>query len=193
MPTFADSTTQFLDDLDVIIARDGFAVVPVGYGGCSVPGCCAPSARLPWTYTIGLWQAGLPELVLMGLEAVSAQFALNHVGYAAIAGQTIIDERPFELEGVGVKVVDVPDEWLLTDPDRMGLWFGVRSRRDGPIRLPALRQVMWADAQGRFPDDPSGRSSNAHHQPVLRDDPFSQPHVVSRSSRRPGRHHRQAA
>jgi Domain of unknown function (DUF4262) len=187
------SQITFFEQLDASIERDGMAVVPVGYGRCSDRRCCGPATNQPWTYTVGLSLLGLPELVLMGLDPVAAHFALTWVASEARAGRPIPDDHPFELKGVGVKVVDVPDEWLLTDPDRMAVWFGHQALRSHSIGLPLLRQVVWADAEGRFPDDPTCRPATAERQPILRDDPFSLPHRSRLSSKRPNHGHRRVA
>jgi Domain of unknown function (DUF4262) len=193
MPTSTHSTDPFLNQLDETILMHGMAVIPVGYGGCSDKRCCGPAARQPWTYTVGLSLFGLPELVLMGLDPVAAHFALSWVADEARAGRPIAVDRPFVLRDVGVKLVEVPDEWLLTDPDRMAVWFGHQALRARSIGLPRVHQVVWADADGRFPDDASCRPATSAHQPILRDDPFSLPHRSRLISKRPQHGHRKVA
>lgn len=184
MPHLALSDSSHAALLDAAVDRHGFAVVPVGYGGCTVPGCCGPAASHPWTYTVGLARRGLPELVLLGLDPLAAHFALGWVATEALAGRPVAPDRAVELRGTAIKVVAVPDEWVLTDPERMAAWFAARTRHGGPSGLPAVHQVVWADREGRFPDDPSCRPAVSEEQPVLRDDPFSLPHRAPRAVRR---------
>ena len=178
--------------MDAAIETYGFYVISVGYGGCSVPGCCGPVDRHPWSYTIGLSQRGLPELVLMGLSPVSAHFALSYVANEALAGRPVPLGDRIELAGAAIKVVEVPEEWVLTDPDRIGQWFEERFRHERTTRLPELRQVLWADAEGAFPDECGCDPSVREQQPVLFEDPFSVPHQYQRDGRR-GRHQKRKA
>ena len=171
------------ETIDRAILRHGFAVVAVGYGDCGVPGCCSPPEAIPWSYTVGLSQVGEPELVLLGLDPISAHLAISWVATQALAGRPVPLDQPFDLRHVATKVVDVPDEWLLTDPERMAVWFADREHHERPSGLPRVRQVVWADDQGRFPDDASYRPPVALVQPMLRDDPFSIPHRAARAGR----------
>jgi hypothetical protein len=45
---------------------------------------------------------------------------------------------------------------------------------------PAVRQLVWADADGRFPDDPSCNPKIAAMQPVLKVDPHRYPKIEPR-------------
>ena len=141
-----------------LIDRFGFAMVAVGYGGCLEPGCCGPQSLVPWTYSIGLWRSLGHELVVTGLDPDRAFHAIH---------QTVdgLDR------GVVARTVDVPDGWAACDPGRVGLWFGVTGRR----RPPRFRQVLVADAAGRFPGDPDVNWWHALGQPVLADDPYGMP------------------
>jgi hypothetical protein len=86
-------------------------------------------------------------------------------------------------DGVGVKVLTVPDEWVLADHARMAAWFELY----GGARLPEIHQVVWADAAGSFPDDPGCASWVVREQPILRDAPL---HYPLRSLGRRPRHRR---
>lgn len=185
-------TEPYLKQLDTIIGACGFAVIPVGYGGCSVPECCGPVAEQPWMYTVGLSQWGLSEFVLMGLNPGDAQRTLHHLAGAELTGRPQPLDRTLAVEGTLARLLDVPDEWLLTDPSRMAAWFGYQSRERLTLGLPRVRQVVWADAQGRFPDDVGVRPQASLRQPILRDDPVSQPHRSSRELKRASRHRRAA-
>lgn len=138
-----------------LIRRFGFAMVAVGYGGCSHPGCCGPESLVPWTYTIGLWRTRGHELVVTGLDTERAFHAIH---------QTVdgIDR------GLVVRSVDVPHGWAACDPGRVGTWFAVTGRR----RPPQFRQVLVADAAGRFPGEPGVNTWHELSQPVLANDPY---------------------
>jgi hypothetical protein len=193
MGTIDDFSAQYLRHLAGVIATHGFAVVPVGYGGCSDPACCGPRSRHPWTYSVGLAEVGQPELVLMGLSPSSAHFAISRIAEAGRAGRPAPVGEPFTLERVGVKVIEVPAEWLLTDPSRMAMWFAHYDPSSRSARLPAVCQVVWAGANGRFPDDPGCDELIARQQPLLDSPPFRYPEPPPRHQRRAARHRRRAA
>jgi Domain of unknown function (DUF4262) len=184
----------FLQQIEAIIAAHRFAVVPVGYGGsCSQPGCCGPAAEQPWTYTVGLSRVGLPELVLMGLNPGDAHFGLDWFAKASLAGKSFALDQVIDVQGQSVKLLAIPNEWLLTDPTRMSVWFGQQAHHRLAIGLPRVVQVVWADPEGRFPDDVGYRPEHALRQPILRDDPVTHPHRSSRDLRRAAHRHRRSA
>jgi len=159
-----------------LIASHGFAVSSIGYGACDVPGCrCGVRIRNPWTYTVGLAHVGQPELVLMGLEPEPAHFAISWVANEGRAGRPIPLDQPTLLDGVAVKVLDVPDEWVLSDRSRMAAWFAHFGASESSGALPEIRQVVWPDAAGRFPDDPLCAEWVVREQPLLRDAPLHYP------------------
>ncbi|MEZ5215852.1 MAG: DUF4262 domain-containing protein [Ilumatobacteraceae bacterium] len=180
----------YAERIDASILEHGHAVVAVGYGECSIPGCqCEDRAAHPWSYSVGLARLAQPELVVLGLTLEAAHFVIDAVARRRATGDIPPPDTPFEVDGVAVKIVDVPDEWFLTDPDRMAVWLDEVERRTGAWALPPVQQIVWADAEGRFPDDPSCLPEVARQQPVLRDDPFSVPHRSRRELRR-ARHRR---
>jgi hypothetical protein len=171
-----------------LIATYGFTVHSVGYGICSVPGCrCTTRLRNPWTYTVGLSGAGLPELVLMGLEPRAAHHAVSWVADERRASRAVPLDDPFVLDRVRVKLLTVPIEWVLADHDRMAGWFKHYATVNGGARLPETQQVVWADAAGLFPDDPGCAAWVVREQPILRDSPL---HYPLRSLGRRPRHRR---
>jgi hypothetical protein len=190
---FDDLLAPYVRQLASAIATHGFAVVPVGYGGCSDPACCGPRARHPWTYSVGLAEIGQPEVVLMGLTPTSAHFAISWIAEQARTGEPVPVDDPFELERVRVKLIDVPSGWLLTDPSRMAMWFVHYDPSGRSRRLPAVCQLVWADADGRFPDDPDCDDAVASQQPLLDAAPFRYPEPPPRQQRRAARHRRRAA
>jgi hypothetical protein len=153
------STDPVIAQYRGLIRRFGFAYVAVGYGQCSEPGCTEPHSLLPWSYTIGLWRSRGHELVVTGLDPHLAGCALNQ----AVDG---IDR------GVAIRTVDVPDAWVACDPGRIGMWFPVTGRHVPP----PFRQVLVADAAGRFPGDPGVELWHDLDQPLLSADPFELPY-----------------
>jgi hypothetical protein len=173
-----------------IIATCGFAVISVGHGRCSVPGCCDPRAEHSWTYTVGLVGYGHPEIVLLGLDPESAAHGINWVGDQAKLGQPVPVDVPMVLDHVGIKLVDVPVDWLATDLDRMSMWFNHYAPSRPNTRLPEVRQLVWADAAGKFPDDPSCDVKTRAAQPLLSHDPTRFPAAYPSAFRPPSRHER---
>jgi hypothetical protein len=91
------------------------------------------------------------------------------------------------LDGVSVKLLAVPDEWVLADHARMAAWFEHYASGRGGVSLPEIHQVVWADAAGLFPDDPGCTAWVVREQPILRDAPL---HYPLRSLGRRPRHRR---
>lgn len=159
-----------------LISTFGFAVVPVGHSSCPSPGCGTGPASHPWTYTVGLMAAMQPELVVMGLCPVDATHVVHHVVGLRRRHVVLPVDEPIDVDGVLVKIQQVPDEWLQCDPTRMDHWFAwSRSRNDRFGELPVVQQIVWPDDHGVFPDDPSCEWHVVEQQPLLGPDPFSFP------------------
>ncbi|HWG93972.1 MAG TPA: DUF4262 domain-containing protein [Mycobacteriales bacterium] len=101
--------------------------------------------------TAGLTARGLPELVVLGLPAETGGALLHALGTRLAAGERLVDGEP------------VPG--LLDGPPP------VLVRVTAPVPAPAtelyddvvLRQLVWPDAEGRYP----WHAGFAHDQPVL--------------------------
>lgn len=166
----------------------GLAVIPVGYGDCAVSGCCAPSAAHPWTYTVGLTELDHPELVLFGLHPHNAHHAFTALHEAIEDGELPPRDVPFVIDGVRVKLVAVPQDWIETDTARMAMWFSCYD--DGSDRSrPEVLQLLWPDPEGVLPDEPGCAPDVILAQPLLAEDPYSVPVRPNRAARR-GRHRR---
>lgn len=164
-----------------IIARYGFVVRHIGYGSCSVPGCrCTTPSSKPWSYTAGLTSLGQPELVVLGPSLDAA----HHLVHAVVAARRegVVGPGAGDLATccTDVRIVDVPDRWVLADRSRMSAWF----EHYGTDDLPVVQQVLWADRFGSFPNDPGSNPGFRKRQPLLRDHPLSYPRLEGRSSRR---------
>lgn len=178
MATYNDSTPSSRPapppSIDDIIARYGFVVMGIGYGECCEPGCrCTTPSSTPWTYTTGLTSLGQPELVMLGPTINSAHHVVNAVAEARREGRLGLAPTDTSIDGLGVRIVDVPDHWVRADRSRMSAWF----RYYGPTELPVVQQLLWPDRLGHFPDDPAFQPSLRKRQPVLRDHPLSYPRL----------------
>ena len=71
------------------IATRGLAVMSIGSGRCSVPGCVCEPEAVEWSYTIGLVERDHPELVVLGLPPVHAVELLNWAHDQDVAGHRL--------------------------------------------------------------------------------------------------------
>ena len=158
------------------VASHGFAIMAVGYGQCMEPGCCGGQrSRQPWAYSIGLVERGQPELVMLGHTARTAHDGMSWVLDRFDMGLSVPVNAIDPLDDFGLKLVDVPFDWLWTDPGRMAMWFVHYDSGPFSTQAPDVRQILWADNAGRFPDDPQCDPKVVAAQPVLSIDPISYP------------------
>lgn len=166
---------------DEIIALYGFVVRHVGYGPCSVPGCrCTTPSSKPWSYTAGLTSLGLPELVVLGPSLDAAHHLVHAVVEARREGRFDSGTGDLATCCTDVRIVDVPDRWVLADRSRMSAWF----EHYGTDGLPVVQQVLWPDRFGYFPNDVGSQPGFRKRQPLLRDHPLTYPRLEGRSSGR---------
>lgn len=136
---------DMLEGIREQIRRRRFTTVSVAGSTCSAE----------FSYTVGLTEYGLPELIVAAVRHDEAIRLLDCWGSylldesAVLAGETL-EAGPWLLEAVAV---ERPEEGLL-----------VAHRLYGE-RLRAL-QLVWADASGRWPWDPGHRARRSG-QPVL--------------------------
>jgi hypothetical protein len=189
MSSNADRLGNDLLAISANIARCGFHIVSVGFGRCSVPGCDCPPSAMPWVYTIGLCELGVPELVTIGVdEATSAHF-MRVVHQRIVRGQPLAEDVVHEIDGDEFRVERVPVAWLRRDPHRMGMWLNHYQSGRSAITLPEVSQLVFSDGEGRFLGDPDCAEWLAGAQPRLAADPYSCPPPGSRAERRrAGRH-----
>jgi hypothetical protein len=146
--------------LDVIttcrqeVAHRGFAVVAME----------GDRTGWDWAYTVGLHaSAGHPELVVVGLPASIAGALVEVVGEQVLEGLRLDAAATLAVEPFRLRVVGVSG--AATD---RGPWFDVgRCVLDVPVgAFPPVLQLLWADADGRFPGMVTDRSV-PEPQPVL--------------------------
>jgi Domain of unknown function (DUF4262) len=125
--------------------------------GWAVQGVERSGIHPPWAYTIGLTQAGCPELVVTGMPFAKAATLLNGVGEHVVHAEA---PRPGDrvtlASGLSIEIVEVaePTAHLL-----------VAAAVFGP-RIRAL-QIVHADYRGHWPWEPGYRGSGRGGQPVL--------------------------
>ena len=132
--------------------------------GCHITGIF--DAQPPFAFSIGLYlNYGHPELIIFGQSAQSAQAIINLIRDRAAAGQTFVDgDISDELLENGYKLGfwQVP---FAAYPEYLGtaIWFYGRSR----LAFPCL-QLIWQDADRRFPWEKGCASDVKRDQPLLK-------------------------
>lgn len=127
---------RVLDGLEERIAEHGHAIVSVAMD---------PENRAPaFSYTAGLADAGLPELLVLGLAASVAQPVLNQLAGQLKRDGALPTDTPLEAFAGGLSAVvrEVPLE------ECRGHVRLAHRRRGNDLRV---LQVFWPDPQGRFP------------------------------------------
>jgi hypothetical protein len=138
------TTDEYLDELRAMVRLHGWVVQGV------------EDDRLPFAYTIGLHEHGLPELLVTGMSDEGAARLLNDVAVAALGG------RVFE-PGAHIAVGNGPLlEIVEVDHPDAHLNFAVAL---GGPDIRAL-QLVWADGRGRWPWA-AGWNPGRVRQPVL--------------------------
>jgi hypothetical protein len=120
--------------LEALVREHGFAVVSVG-AARDVPG---------FTYTVGLADERLPELLVIGLPAQVAHPVLNALAARLRHERALPLEQPLRdvFAGMAAVLQEVPFA-------RCAAYVHVAAERQhGPIRV---LQLIWPDEAGRFP------------------------------------------
>ena len=157
------------------ITRRGLAVMSVGSGQCSVPGCVCELDPVPWSYTIGLVERRHPEVVTFGLPPTAAVAVLNWVHDRDVAGTRIEPGAIERFNGVPIKLVPVHSEWVTSEDDPMGQWFHHYGIGRATIEPPAVLQLLWADRHGVLPGEAGCVRAVEELQPRLYEQPRSLP------------------
>ncbi|MEV0269785.1 DUF4262 domain-containing protein [Hamadaea sp. NPDC050747] len=141
---------QYAAQLRQVIAEHGWAIQMV-HGDLQDP---------PFSYTVGLTEAGLPELIILGLPTNVAGQILNKLARQSLESELDVDAR-----------YDLPNGDA-TLPYLIGSVSTANVRRYLKLatvlydrhRIRAL-QVIWPSKEGRFPQDPGWDLQKV--QPVL--------------------------
>lgn len=124
--------------------------------GWAVQGVERDRDKPPWAYTVGLTEAGLPELVVTGMQVDDACDLLNDVAQHVVHAEPPAPGERIPLVGgplLEVVRVTTPDAHLHTAVALFG------------SRVSAL-QLVWADDRGHWPWQPGFRGLRGG-QPVL--------------------------
>ena len=149
--TFNDSMHL---DIATRIFRYGYTNMSIGSGQCAVPGCREfHSDDQPWSYTIGMVDHGLPEVVTTGLTNEGVVEMTSFVWGEHRAGRPLPVGAVRQLGHLAVRVDRVPVEWLLHDQSRMAVWVGYYGPGRTRLDPPSVVQTVWSDEHGLFPDD----------------------------------------
>ncbi|WP_028193320.1 DUF4262 domain-containing protein [Salinispora pacifica] len=143
---------EFLQNQQRLINEFGWAVTAVlpdlGESGST------------FAYTVGLTEHDLPELVIAGLDPLTAQELLNDMA-ARVSSRA-------ERFTHGQRVADLLagyDAIIVEGPATDALHPGAAHARYGKDRV-RLQQIVWPDTHSRFPWD-DGYEYPAHVQPLL--------------------------
>lgn len=125
-------------------------------GGFTVAAIVGDEHGCDWAYTIGLdLSFGHPELLIAGLDARVAGALLDLLGGEVADGRTIGANTVLRLDGgLELRARGIDPIWCAR-----GDWFNLGRQVMGELgrRWPASLQLIWPDADGRFPetsDDP---------------------------------------
>ncbi|MBO0803980.1 MAG: DUF4262 domain-containing protein [Nocardiopsaceae bacterium] len=134
----------------------------VGEHGWAVPGTSGGDGLPPWAYSVGVWlTCQFAELIVCGAPVQNMTAIIDAIG-ARVADGEEFGPRDV-LTGIcparlALRPVDL--SWRTT-----GL-FEISDEFYGFVRPPYL-QVVWADADGRFPWQPGFHPAHADAQPFL--------------------------
>ncbi|PZF84006.1 DUF4262 domain-containing protein [Jiangella anatolica] len=118
----------------------------------------------PFAYSVGLFGLGHPELLVYGLDLQSSAWVLNHLGERVRDGERFGPGRPLRLHGWSHRLQLFP---FHDGEEPAVLGSAQRFYGRGPADpVPAL-QLIWDDADGRFPWD-EGYELPAGLQPAPR-------------------------
>jgi len=121
-------------------------------------------ARTRVTTTVGLTARGLPELAVAGLDADTGGALLHELAGRLAGGQLVDDGAPVrDLLASGA-------DPCLDEPVRPALTLPAADLYGEAV---VVRQLVWADAEGRLPGDPG--FAHADLQPLLAGEPVEAP------------------
>ena len=132
------------------IRRYGVYLTFVGGGSCGNPGCSGGAEDIgpAFSYTVGLFGLGHPELVIVGTDADTAGAVLNDLATRVRQGADLVPGQLVTFEDWPHRIV--PEQ--LPNPGE--ILFGANRfyARPNWASVPAL-QLTYDDKSGRFPWD----------------------------------------
>lgn len=143
---------DYIAKLDAIIEKHGYAVQSVMDN---------PSM----SYTVGLTDLGLPELVMVGVPIPSMQAIINEAVARMRSTQPFAPgQLQSELANLPLRIDAVHISQVL---GRLYMLIGYEKRRQRQVTELKVLQLVWPDQDGRYPDD-SGYAMPLSGQPLLR-------------------------
>lgn len=133
---------QVVETFKQDIAETGYTVAAITG---DVTGC-------DWAYSVGLHHTfDRPELIIVGVEAPLAGAIIQALADKVATGAVLADGGEARIGPMHLRFRQVDDLFL-----SQGDWFnlGREIATEWGGRWPATLQVVWADADGRFPDRP---------------------------------------
>jgi hypothetical protein len=116
-----------------------------------------------WAFSVGMWHTlGSPELAVFGLDLNDAASVVNDIGALVRGGRPIGPDVIFD----DVLAEDRPLTFRRADSSWYGPLFGYATWFGRRPPLP-VAQVVWADADGRFPWDAGIDDDYRFRQPSL--------------------------
>lgn len=143
---------DYIAKLDAIIEKHGYAVQSVMDN---------PSM----SYTVGLTDLCLPELVMVGVPIPSMQAIINEAVARMQSTQPFAPgQLQSELANLPLRIDAVHISQVL---GRLYMLIGYEKRRQRQVTELKVLQLVWPDQDGRYPDD-SGYAMPLSGQPLLR-------------------------
>jgi hypothetical protein len=131
------------------IRNIGWQIQYVGGGTCSRPGCDPePDDQPPFAYTTGLFGFGHPELLIVGVDPLTASGVLNDLGHRIKGGEVLVPGVMVTFDEWPHRIVPEP----VPNPGEILLWANSHYQRPAEYSVPAL-QLTYDDANGLFPWD----------------------------------------
>lgn len=143
---------DYIAKLDAIIEKHGYAVQSV-------------MDNPPMSYTVGLTDLRLPELVMVGVPIPSMQAIINEAVARMQSTQPFAPgQLQSELANLPLRIDAVHISQVL---GRLYMLIGYEKRRQRQVTELKVLQLVWPDRHGRYPDD-SDYAMPLSEQPLFR-------------------------
>ena len=119
----------------------------------------------PFAYTAGLWEKGMPELIMFGLSGPTSMAILNRVvDHIKTNGMIQDGDLLDDIATMPTKIGAVHDRHVV---EHFKVAFERIERVKAEVAAPYALQIIWPDTQGRFPGDPLFEDRFSARQPLL--------------------------